>query len=77
MNLLFFLLSRLWYIWFVVYWDYRETMLKTKSEDNMLENFIKEADMPQEVIEKYKDQVPTELARGWSGNLFRWLFEGD
>ena len=27
----------------------------------MLENFIKVADMPQEVIEKYKDQVPAEL----------------
>lgn len=31
----------------------------------MLENFIKEADMPQEVIEKYKDQVPAELVQIW------------
>ena len=29
----------------------------------MLENFIKVADMPQEVIEKYKDQVPAELLK--------------
>ena len=31
----------------------------------MLENFIKVADMPQEVIEKYKDQVPAELVQIW------------
>ena len=31
----------------------------------MLENFIKETDMPQEVIEKYKDQVPAELVQIW------------
>ena len=31
----------------------------------MLDNFIKEADMPQEVIEKYKDQVPAELLQIW------------
>lgn len=29
----------------------------------MLDNFIKVADMPQEVIEKYKDQVPAELVQ--------------
>lgn len=34
---------------------------KLKKEENMLDNFIKVADMPQEVIEKYKDQVPAEL----------------
>ena len=31
----------------------------------MLENFVKVADMPQEVIEKYKDQVPDELVQIW------------
>ena len=31
----------------------------------MLENFIKVADMPQEVIEKYKGQVPAELVQIW------------
>ena len=31
----------------------------------MLENFIKVADMPQEVIEKYQNQVPAELLQIW------------
>ena len=31
----------------------------------MLDNFEKVADMPQEIIEKYKDQVPTELVQIW------------
>ena len=49
----------------MVYWDCRETMLEFKSEEKMLENFIKVEDMPQEVIEKYKDQVPAELLQIW------------
>ena len=40
-------------------------MLKIRLEENMLENFIKVTDMPQEVIEKYKDQVPAELLQIW------------
>lgn len=31
----------------------------------MLDNFVKVGDMPQEVIEKYKDQVPEELIQVW------------
>ena len=31
----------------------------------MLKDFIRVAAMPQEVIEKYKDQVPEELVQIW------------
>ena len=31
----------------------------------MLEDFVKVADMPQEVIEKYRDRVPEELVEIW------------
>lgn len=47
---------------------------KLKKEENMLENFVKVADMPQEVIEKYKDQVPAELVQIWQeGGLGTFL----
>lgn len=53
----------------MLYWRYsvviNKNQCETKSEENMLENFIKETDMPQEVIEKYKDQVPAELVQIW------------
>ena len=42
----------------------------------MLENFIKEADMPQEVIEKYKDQVPTELLQIWQEDGLGTFLDG-
>lgn len=53
----------------MLYWRYsvviNKNQCETKWEENMLENFIKETDMPQEVIEKYKDQVPAELVQIW------------
>ena len=46
----------------------------------MLKDFTRVAAMPQEVIEKYKDQVPnragSNLGGRRSGDLFRRLFEG-
>ena len=49
-------------------------MLKIKSEENMLDNFIKVADMPQEIIEKYKNQVPAEFVQIWQEDGLRWMF---
>lgn len=42
----------------------------------MLENFIKEADMPQEVIEKYKNQVPSELVQIWQEDGLGTFLDG-
>lgn len=42
----------------------------------MLENFIKVADMPQEVIEKYKDQVPGELIQIWQEDGLGTFLDG-
>ena len=42
----------------------------------MLENFIKVADMPQEVIEKYKDQVPAELLQIWQEDGLGTFLDG-
>ena len=42
----------------------------------MLENFIKVADMPQEVIEKYKDQVPAELVQIWQEDGLGTFLDG-
>ena len=44
---------------------------KIKSEENMLDNFIKVADMPQEIIEKYKNQVPAEFVQIWQEDGLR------
>ena len=60
----------------MVYYGCREMMLKIKSEENMLENFIKVADMPQEVIEKYKDQVPAELLQIWQEDDLGTILNG-
>ena len=60
----------------MVYYGCREMMLKIKSEENMLENFIKVADMPQEVIEKYKDQVPAELLQIWQEDGLGTFLDG-
>lgn len=49
---------------------------KLKKEENMLENFVKVADMPQEVIEKYKDQVPEELLHIWQSYGLGSFFDG-
>ena len=46
-------------------------MLKIKLEENMLDNFIKVADMPQEIIEKYKNQVPAEFVQIWQEDGLR------
>ncbi|WP_455015455.1 hypothetical protein, partial [Mogibacterium diversum] len=48
-----------------------QMMLKIKSEENMLDNFIKVADMPQEIIEKYKNQVPAEFVQIWQEDGLR------
>ena len=42
----------------------------------MLENFVKVADMPQEVIEKYKDQVPAELLQIWQEDGLGTILDG-
>ena len=42
----------------------------------MLENFIKVADMPQEVIEKYKGQVPAELLQIWQEDGLGTFLDG-
>ena len=42
----------------------------------MLENFIKEADMPQEVIEKYEKQVPAELVQIWQEDGLGTFLDG-
>ena len=42
----------------------------------MLENFVKVADMPQEVIEKYKDQVPAELLQIWQEDDLGTILNG-
>ena len=42
----------------------------------MLENFVKVADMPQEVIEKYKDQVPAELVQIWQEDGLGTFLDG-
>ncbi|KXT70277.1 Hypothetical protein SGODD07_01573 [Streptococcus gordonii] len=49
---------------------------KLKKEEKMLVNFIKEADMPQEVIEKYKDQVPAELLQIWQEDGLGTFLDG-
>ena len=49
---------------------------KLKKEEKMLDNFIKEADMPQEVIEKYKDQVPAELVQIWQEDGLGTFLDG-
>ena len=42
----------------------------------MLDNFEKVADMPQEIIEKYKDQVPTELVQIWQEDGLGTFLDG-
>ncbi|KXT78148.1 T6SS immunity protein Tdi1 domain-containing protein [Streptococcus sp. DD13] len=42
----------------------------------MLKNFTKVADMPQEVIEKYKDQVPAELVQIWKEDGLGTFLDG-
>ena len=42
----------------------------------MLKNFVKVADMPQEVIEKYKDQVPAELVQIWQEDGLGTFLDG-
>lgn len=49
---------------------------KLKKEDKMLDNFVKVADMPQEVIEKYKDQVPAELVQIWQEDGLGTFLDG-
>lgn len=42
----------------------------------MLENFVKVADMPQEVIEKYQNQVPAELVQIWQEDGLGTFLDG-
>ena len=42
----------------------------------MLENFVKVADMPQEVIEKYQNQVPAELLQIWQEDGLGTFLDG-
>lgn len=42
----------------------------------MLENFRTVAEMPQEVIEKYKDQIPEELLRIWQEDGLGTFLDG-
>lgn len=42
----------------------------------MLENFVKVADMPQEVIKKYKNQVPAELVQIWQEDGLGTFLDG-
>ena len=60
----------------MLYWRYSKNQCETKSEENMLENFIKEADMPQEVIEKYEKQVPAELVQIWQEDGLGTFLDG-
>ena len=42
----------------------------------MLKDFARVAAMPQEVIEKYKDQVPTELVQIWKEDGLGTFLDG-
>lgn len=42
----------------------------------MIKDFVKVADMPQEVIEKYKDQVPAELVQIWQEDGLGTFLDG-
>ena len=42
----------------------------------MLVNFIKVADMPKDVIEKYKNQVPAELVQIWQEDGLGTFLDG-
>lgn len=42
----------------------------------MLENFVKVADMPKDVIEKYKNQVPAELVQIWQEDGLGTFLDG-
>ena len=42
----------------------------------MLDNFVKVADMPQKVIEKYKDQVTAELVQIWQEDVLGTFLDG-
>ena len=42
----------------------------------MLKDFVKVADMPQEVIEKYKNQVPAELLQIWQEDGLGTFLDG-
>ena len=42
----------------------------------MLKDFIRVAAMPQEVIEKYKDQVPEELVQIWKEDGLGTFLDG-
>lgn len=42
----------------------------------MLDNFVKVGEMPQDVIEKYKDQVPEELVRIWQEDGLGTFLDG-
>lgn len=42
----------------------------------MLENFVKVADMPKDVIEKYKNQVPAELLQIWQEDGLGTFLDG-
>lgn len=42
----------------------------------MIKDFVKVADMPQEVIDKYKDQVPEELLHIWQSYGLGSFFDG-
>lgn len=54
---------------FEMYEDFKQAFLKIATEgqffEKMLKDFTKVADMLQEVIEKYKEQVPAELLQIW------------
>ena len=39
-------------------------------DENMLENFVKVADMPVAVIDRYRDLVPEELVQIWEEDGF-------
>ena len=45
-------------------------------EDKMLEKFVKVADMPKDVIEKYKNQVPAELLQIWQEDGLGTFLDG-
>lgn len=42
----------------------------------MLKDFVKVADMPQEVIEKYQNQVPAELLQIWQEDGLGTFLDG-
>ena len=50
--------------------------MNSKMEDKMLENFIKVADMPKDVIEKYQNQVPAELLQIWQEDGLGTFLDG-